>query len=251
MDPAHDRDRHRAVLAHHQLGGGGQLVGDTDLGHRQLATQRVGAAAQVDNRRHPRGSDGHVCDASAPGTPEGVRHHHADLDASARTQGVPDVPRGAVRVHWEQGGPPALDVGQVHAGIGAHEPLPGLGHEQLTPAPKDACRFAEDDRLVRQGVFGIDCLQTALGFGDHLLGDDDDIAVGQRDVFDDQFREFVAGLNLRDAMDRDQGDGGAGRGRGHAAAPVGSSTTRASAAASSGPRITVGVTTQRMPTAST
>ena len=50
---AHDRHRDAAVLAHDELGGGGQLVGDADLRGDELAAPGVGRALQVD-RRPPR-----------------------------------------------------------------------------------------------------------------------------------------------------------------------------------------------------
>ncbi len=78
VDPPDDGDGNAAGLAHDQLGGRGQLVGDADLGDLQLPARGVGGAPQVDDRGHAGAADGHVGDASAPGPAEGVGDDHAD-----------------------------------------------------------------------------------------------------------------------------------------------------------------------------
>ena len=50
VEAADDRDRDAGGLAHHELGRGRDLVGDRDLGDLELAAERVGRVAQVDDR---------------------------------------------------------------------------------------------------------------------------------------------------------------------------------------------------------
>ena len=66
VEAAHDRDRDRRRLAHHQLGRARDLVGDRDLGDVQLAAARVGLAAQVDDRGDARDADRDVGEPVAP-----------------------------------------------------------------------------------------------------------------------------------------------------------------------------------------
>ena len=56
----------------------------------------------------------------------------------------------------QQRGPAPLDVGQVDAGVGADEAVPGLGDDQVAAAAQDAHRLVVDQRLVGQRVVGVD-----------------------------------------------------------------------------------------------
>ncbi len=78
--PAHDRHRDAAVLAHHQLRGRGQLVGDTDLGGDELTSTGIGRALEVDDGGHTGATDGHIGDAAPPRPPERVGHDDPELD---------------------------------------------------------------------------------------------------------------------------------------------------------------------------
>ena len=95
-------------------------------------------------------------------------------------------------------------------------------------------------------VVGVERHQAVLGLRHDLLGDDEAVAVGEGRALGagrvgDEHRELVAGTDLADALDRDDGER-------HATA---ASVSAASAAAISGLRIIVSVTTARTPTAST
>ncbi len=144
--------------------------------------------------------------------------------------------RRPVGVDGQEGGHAVVDVGQVDAGIGAHESLLGLADDELVPPSEDAHRLAFDEAQPI-GVVG-HLRQPALGFGNDLLGDNHDVTVLERRASEDEIGDLVARAHLGQALD--------GEDRDHA-----SRTTRASAAASATPRMTVGATTQRTPSAST
>ena len=84
---AHDGHRDAAVLAHHQLRGRGQLVGDTDLGGDELTATGVGRALEIDDGGHAGAADGHIGDAAPPRPPERVGHDDPQLDARGRAAG--------------------------------------------------------------------------------------------------------------------------------------------------------------------
>ena len=122
-------------LAHHQLGGAGQLVDDGDLGDLQLPAERVGGAAQVDDRRRCRRS--RWPRRSAPRrharpnvsdtiTPRRRRPGRAGRRGCAGPSGRESSGSSAAQ--------PSLDVGQVDAGVGADEPVPGLADDQVAAA---------------------------------------------------------------------------------------------------------------------
>ena len=72
VDAAHHGGRHAGGLAHHQLGGRGQLVDDAHLGDLQLAAAAVLGAPQVDDGLDAGAADGDVGEAAPPRPPEGV-----------------------------------------------------------------------------------------------------------------------------------------------------------------------------------
>ena len=74
---------------------------------------------------------------------------------------------------------PSFDVRQVDAGVGAHEPVRGLGDDEVAPAAQDPHRLGFDDGVVAARVVGVDRDQPALGLRHDLLRDDEDVAVAQ------------------------------------------------------------------------
>ena len=131
-------------------------------------------------RGHAGHADGHVGHALAPGAPEGVgdRPPPPTPGAGARRR-LADPPGRPVGVDGQQGGGPGVDVGQVHAGVGADEPVAGLGDEQIAAAAQDAHRLCSTSRTLGRRVVGVDGHQPPLGLGHHLLGDHQDVAVGR------------------------------------------------------------------------
>jgi hypothetical protein len=63
-------------LAHKEGSGSGDLVGERRLGHPQLASEQVGTAALIDERRQAGRSDRHADDPAPPWTPEAVGDDH-------------------------------------------------------------------------------------------------------------------------------------------------------------------------------
>ena len=207
VDAAHHGDREPARLAHHQLGGRGQLVGHGHLGHLHGAAEGVGRAPQVDDRGDAGHADGHVGQALAPRPAERVGHDHAHRHAEAGAHDVADAPGRAVAVEGQQRGLAPLDVREVDPAVGAHEAVARLGDDEVAAAPEDPHRFVLDDGLVGERVVGVDRHQPALGLRDDLLGHDEHVAVEQRAVRrpgaggGDELAELVARADLADALD--------------------------------------------------
>ena len=122
-------------------------------------------------------------------------------------------------------------------GVGAHEAVARLADDQVAAAAHDADRLLLDDGLVPARVVRVDAGHRALGLRHDLLGDDHDVAVPQvGGGVREQTGQVVAARHLGDALDRE-----------HLEPRHAVSTTSARAAASAGPRMIVGTTTQRIP----
>jgi len=106
---------------------------------------------------------------------------------------------GAVRVGGQkQGVIAAIDIGHIHAAVGANEPVVRLGDEYAILAPDDRTAFAQG-KLDDPGVETI-LLRPCAGFGRRLdRREVDDAALGLRNnfVFDD---ENIAGLECEAAL---------------------------------------------------
>ena len=146
----------------------------------------------------------------------------------------------------------ALSLGVLYPRLGRPElaSLVAPARQAADAPPQDPDRLLLDEWLVAHGVVGVDGDQAVLGLGHDLLGDDEDVAVEKGalgvggDCHRDVLGDVVAGVDLADALQPEDGQ------TAHALVPA-ASTARASDAASSGVRMTVGVTTQRIPSAST
>ena len=124
----------------------------------------------------------------------------------------------------------------------------GLRDDEFAAAAQDANRFRLDQRLVRQRIRRVDIDETALGLRHDLLGDDEAVAILKVSVVggDDQLSEIVAGADLTDVVDGDDLE------IGHGQTPVAASWQAwASAAATPGCFMMVGMTIGRIPASST
>ena len=155
----------------------------------------------------------------------------------------------------QEGGVAPLDVREVDAGVGADEAVGRLADDEVAAAAQDAHRLLLDERLVGERVVGVDGHQAVLGLRHDLLGDDHDVAVGELGVvaehggLGDEPGQVGADGDLGDAVEAE--DGESAHGVSSVVTPTAARVVRARAAAVSGVRMTVGVTTQRMPSAST
>ena len=129
----HDRRRHAAVLAHHQLGAPA-ISSATQTSVATSSRRRRRACPAGRHRRHPGAADGDVGHPLAPRPAERVGHDHADLDAEPAPEPAADPPGRAVGVDGQQRGRALGDVGEVDAGVGADEPVAGLGDQRARPA---------------------------------------------------------------------------------------------------------------------
>ena len=96
----------------------------------------------------PGAADGDVGEPRRHVRPKVSRHDHGDLDTGAGPEAVADAPGRAVGVVGQERGPALLDVGQVDAGVGAHEAVLRLADDEVAAAAQDAHRLALDERLV-------------------------------------------------------------------------------------------------------
>ena len=109
--------------------------------------------------------------------------------------------------------------------------------------------------LWESGSSGSTANEAVLGLRHDLLGHDHDVAVGELGVvaehggLGDEPGQVGADGDLGDAVEAE--DGEPAHGVSSVVTPTAASVVRASEAAVSGVRMTVGVTTQRMPSAST
>src|SRR5207248_4644332 len=212
------------------------LVDHGDLGGLQGAAAGVGRTPEVDDGSDARAAEGDVDEAAAPGAAEGVGYDDGHPPTGTGLDGIPDVAGRPVGVDGQQGGHSLVDVRDVDAGVGADEAVRGLGDQQLVAAAQDAHRLPLDEP---EAIVVVDDLfQTTLCLRDDLLGDHDHVAVLHLRALEDEIGDLVAGAHLRQPHDGEDAD--------HP-----SRTTRASAAASRTPCITVGVTTHLIPSAST
>ena len=141
----------------------------------QRPSPGVRLAAQVEERLHARDADGDVGRPLPPGAAEGVGDDHRGRDAEAGGERVAEAARRRVRVAREQHHPVVAGrVRAVDARARADEAVLGLGDDELVAAAADGARLAQDHRQVVVGL-----LDPAFGLGDDLLGDDDDVPVGQ------------------------------------------------------------------------
>ena len=112
----------------------------------------------------------------------------------------------------------------VDAAVGADEAVVGLGDEHAVGHPDDASSLSQDDLQLagvavpalgeghdlRTRLDGREVHDRALGLGDDLLGDDQDVALEQRQRrrrrpqrFDQRRGQVVAGADLRHALEGD------------------------------------------------
>ncbi len=193
--PPHHGDRQPRGLALDQVPGGGQLVRRRhDRGAEGIAV-RVRTTAQIVQHPHPRRPDGDIGEPVAPGPPEGVGDDDADLDAEGVPHPVPDGPCGGVGVLGQQEDGPGGGVGGVDPGGGHDEPLPVLHDAERAAPGHDPYGLGVDGGLPVGGPH-----DPALGLGDDLRGDEEDVPVDEPRLGPgDQLGEIVPGTHFGNA----------------------------------------------------
>ena len=240
FEPAHDRDRDAVGLAHDELGGAGDFVGDRDDRRFQLHAERVLLAPVI---AHGFDACDPERDVRLPDTPraaEGVRDDHADVPSQSRAQ-----PLGrAVGVERQQREAAGLNVRRVDACVRAHEAVARLRNDDFAAARDDSRGLLNDGlRTFLPSVRGVDLDDPAFGLADDLLRDDDDVTVSQLGVRRDQLGEVVTIGDLGQSRYRDDFDP-------HRARSASARVAFASAAASSGVCIIVCVVSTTGPSRS-
>jgi len=159
--------------------------------------------------------------------------------------------RRAVRVDGQERRLAFGHVGEVDAGVGADEAVPGLGDEQLATATQDANRLGLDEALLGGGVLGID--------GDELASALETIfwvttttspsaSAGPEGDAGARAAAMTAARSAPGVTSPMPSTGGWRAGRGsRAVTQRASSTAFATAAAATGESMMVGATTQRSP----
>ena len=194
---AHEGGRPARRLAEDELRGRGDLVGDgADRGGHRPAVG-VGRAPEVLERPEAGDADREVGDPEAPRPPEAVRDDHARRHAEARRQPGADPPRGGVGVLGQEqhdlaaAGPtllastPALartKPWRVSAMITPFAIRTTRTASRRTTSTWRGSRFQRAAKATASGRGSIvgEVDERALGLGDHLLGDDDDVVGAER-----------------------------------------------------------------------
>ncbi len=179
--PADQCRRNPVGLALHQVGCGGQLVGQRPRGDGQGPAVGVGPATQVVQDLHPRSPEREVDLPRPPRTAGRVAEHHAEPPAPGPGDqgGTKGAGRGVGVGRQQQEAVGAAGVGGVDtrrchdgAGDGVHDP----GHPVTrTPLGHDPSGLTVDDGLPVGAGVG----PQAQRLRDDLAGDDEHVTVGQ------------------------------------------------------------------------
>src|SRR6266540_2186551 len=196
-------------------------------------------APKVKQGGKPRASDGHVHHSTPPRAAEGIGDHHPDGDPEGLFEALADRLRRPVRVLRKEGQESRFDVRCIHARVGAHEAVPGLGDHEVPPPSHDAAGFSFGPRCPALAPVRND---PALGLRHDLLSNRDDVAMPDaelREFGPEECGDIVAGTDLSEALDGDDLDAHAQRTRWRA--------VRATFSAFAASAMTVSVTATRTP----
>src|SRR5919204_3111947 len=116
-EPADEGRRHAGELAHHRLGGGGELVGERQHGRLQRSPGRIALAEVTLERREAGDADRDVRETFAPRPPERIGDDHTHVAARRRAEALTQRARRPVGILGQQRNGVGVDVGLVHAGV--------------------------------------------------------------------------------------------------------------------------------------
>ena len=100
--PDQDNRRRLIRLAHHERGGGGDLIRETDDADLKLPAKQIGPSAQIDQRGKAGDADRDPGGSLAPRTAETVVYHDGEIDPDHRREPAPQRLRAAIRVLRQQ-----------------------------------------------------------------------------------------------------------------------------------------------------
>ena len=153
-----DRCADPVGLAHHELGGPRELIGDADpRGHHDPALRVLGSDV-VDEREETGDPDRDVGLAEPPRAPERVGDDHGDVHPGEVLEPRPDPACRGVGIDRE-GARSALDVRTVDPGVRADETVPGLGDRA---SRRWRLKHADDSRASTAARFSVDGSDSAL-----------------------------------------------------------------------------------------
>src|SRR5580765_4378782 len=142
--PSNDTSRRASQLAACQSSGASQFVGDGVYAGMHPVAMRIAPAAIVNQWPHPGDADRNFCQSFTPWTPETVADDHGNLDPQAILQLRPQPRRRPVRILRQQYRmATAIHVGDVHAAVGANEPVTSLGDQHAPLSPHHATAFPQ------------------------------------------------------------------------------------------------------------
>ena len=198
--PAHHRDRDAGELALHQIGGGGDLVGDGHLGDEEFVAVRVVGARVAVQHRQPGGADRGVGLPVAPGPPHGVGDDDADRDAEPLAQPVRSaaaLPSGST---GSRASSPAstLDPSTPAAACTRPSVFSVISVRPLRASTRTASSSMSLRRSASRSSGSVGRGDdAALALGQHLAGDDQDVVIAQpRRGGGDRGGQIVAGPEL-------------------------------------------------------
>ena len=145
LEPADDRGRNSVDLAHHELGGARDLVGDGDLRRMQLVADPVARAAQVAHHLEAGRTERDVDRPLAPRPPERVRDQHRDGLAGEVAEPFADAGRRCVGIDRQEDEHAGRgSVRRVDTCRGADEPVRRLGDHERRAHAHHARGLAQD-----------------------------------------------------------------------------------------------------------
>ena len=223
VEPAHDRCRVAVGLAHHELGGARELVGDRDLGRLKLVADAVALAGEVEQRRDAGDPERHVGRALPEGPAEGVADDHADVAPGARRRPsrIPAADAsGSSGSRTSVPSPFAFDAStpaEAQTKPCRVSAMTSGGRERTTRALSrriaSTWRGSRSPASSQRPLGRLDLVEpddAALRLRDDLLRDDDDVGVLEPSGAVGRVRqerdEIVALLDLRDALEREDPD---------------------------------------------
>src|SRR5262245_39532860 len=131
-----NNDRNAGTLSHEEFRRGGNFVGNGRDRGLELVAVAVRQSSLVLDGFQSGHSNRDIDGTDSPRTTETIANNNGRFLPSPPLNFVSDRPSGAVRVSGQQGDSSYSDVGLVHPGIGADEPVMGL-YDQRPPAHSD------------------------------------------------------------------------------------------------------------------
>ena len=212
-----------SACPHHERGGGGDLIRETDDADLKFSAKQIGPSAQIDQRWKAGGANRDARCSLTPRTSEAVVDHHREINSGQRCQTISQRRRAAVRILRQQkhalGAVRWSHIRLVHPGVRHDEAKPVLNNQHVAARPHDTNGLRQDDLDEPRVLVDLRCERASFGGGfdgrkvDHaILGLRDDLLRDDKHVLSprldavlletrgDQFDQVVASLDQGQAV---------------------------------------------------